>query len=57
MRSLNLFASAKLDVLEEQQLRRTLSETDRGAPDATVRNGRRLISFCCNDYLNFVAAP
>lgn len=52
MDSLEKFATEKLHGLEAQNLRRWLVETDRGADAIAFRNGRRLISFCCNDYLN-----
>ena len=47
----SLFA-AKLEHLEAQSLKRTLSETDRFAAALTRRDGKEMISFCCNDYLN-----
>jgi len=50
--SLDQFAAAKLDELEARKLRRVLSETGRGAGASARRDGRDLISFCCNDYLN-----
>jgi len=49
---LDAFAEAKLAELEAQALRRRLTETDRREGALAIRNGRRLISFCCNDYLN-----
>lgn len=49
---LDTFAEAKLAELEAQALRRRLTETDRREGALAIRNGRRLISFCCNDYLN-----
>jgi 8-amino-7-oxononanoate synthase len=49
---LDAFAEAKLAELEAQALRRRLIETDRREGTLAIRNGRRLISFCCNDYLN-----
>ncbi len=52
MESLEKFAAAKLTELEAQNLRRWLVETDRGTDAIAMRNGKRLISFCCNDYLN-----
>jgi 8-amino-7-oxononanoate synthase len=56
MSSLDDFAAAKLAVLERGQLRRTLVATTRG--DIHVeRNGRRLLSFSCNDYLNLSQHP
>ncbi len=49
---LDAFAEAKLAELEAQALRRRLTETDRREGALAIRNGRRLISFCCNEYLN-----
>jgi 8-amino-7-oxononanoate synthase len=46
------FARGKLAALEQRQLRRTLSETDRLEGAIAIRDGKRLISFACNDYLN-----
>jgi len=57
MDSLEKFAQAKLSELEAQSLRRWLVETDRGADAMAERNGRTLISFCCNDYLNLSQHP
>lgn len=51
-RSLEEFARAKLEALEVQALRRRLIETDRREGAVAFRDGRRLVSFCCNDYLN-----
>lgn len=55
--SLDGFAAAKLASLEAQRLRRRLVETDRHGEVAVRRNGRELISFCCNDYLNLSHHP
>jgi len=52
MNSLDKFAAEKLHALEAQNLRRWLVETQRSADAIAFRKGRRLISFCCNDYLN-----
>jgi len=57
MDSLEKFASARLAELETQSLRRWLAETDRTENAIAIRNGRRLISFCCNDYLNLSQHP
>jgi 8-amino-7-oxononanoate synthase len=55
--SLEEFAAAKLTALTEKSLRRDLVETTR-TPGAIVhRNGKRLISFSCNDYLNLSTHP
>jgi len=51
MRSLEDFAAKKLAELERASLRRVLAETDRLDGIWVNRNGRRLLSFCCNDYL------
>lgn len=55
--SLDGFAAAKLASLEAQRLRRRLVETDRHGEVAVRRNGRELVSFCCNDYLNLSHHP
>lgn len=57
MSSLDAFASAKLTQMEAQNLRRRLVETDRREQVRATRNGRELISFCCNDYLNLSQHP
>ena len=57
MRSLDEFATAKLDELERGSLRRALVDTTRVTGIWTLRNGRRLLSFCCNDYLNLTHHP
>jgi 8-amino-7-oxononanoate synthase len=57
MRSLDEFATAKLGELERSSLRRTLVDTTRVTAIWLVRNGRRLLSFCCNDYLNLTHHP
>ena len=51
MLSLDRFADAKLEALERGALRRSLASTDRGAFPVVTREGRRLVSFSCNDYL------
>lgn len=56
MRSLDGFASDKLAALEHAQLRRTPVVTTRTGIWAE-RGGRRLLSFSCNDYLNFGQRP
>lgn len=50
--SVDRFAAAKLKELEAKSLRRVLAVTARGGAAYARRNGRDLISFCCNDYLN-----
>jgi 8-amino-7-oxononanoate synthase len=57
MQSLDDFASGKLAALERENLRRSLIETDRVDAITVVRSGRRLLSFCCNDYLNLTHHP
>jgi 8-amino-7-oxononanoate synthase len=57
MRSLDEFATAKLAALEGAQLRRTLVDTTRLDGIWALRNGRRLLSFSCNDYLNLSQHP
>src|SRR5580692_9367614 len=56
MRSLDEFADGKLAALERAKLRRTLSVTARDGIYAE-RDGRRLLSFSCNDYLNLSGHP
>jgi len=56
MRSLDVFASEKLAALEQRQLRRSSVVTKRQGIYCT-RNGRRLLSFSCNDYLNLSQHP
>src|SRR5262245_45017357 len=57
MRSLDEFATAKLAELDRGNLRRALVDTTRVTGIWTLRNGRRLLSFCCNDYLNLTHHP
>jgi 8-amino-7-oxononanoate synthase len=56
MRSLDVFAWDKLAALEQQRLRRAPVVTERQGIYAE-RNGRRLLSFSCNDYLNLTHHP
>ncbi len=51
MRSLEEFAAGKLGDLDRASLHRVLAETDRLDGIWVERGGRRLLSFCCNDYL------
>jgi len=57
MHSLDEFATAKLAELERRSLRRTLVDTTRMTGIWVLREGRRLLSFCCNDYLNLTHHP
>jgi 8-amino-7-oxononanoate synthase len=56
MDSLDDFAAAKLTALDRGGLRRALVATERGALHVE-RDGRRLLSFSCNDYLNLTQHP
>lgn len=55
--SLDSFAAEKLAGLERRHLRRFLSETARSEGIEVLRNGRNLVSFSCNDYLNLSVHP
>jgi 8-amino-7-oxononanoate synthase len=55
--SLDRFARAKLAELEQVHLRRSLVETTRSDGLWVVRDGRRVLSFSCNDYLNLTHHP
>jgi 8-amino-7-oxononanoate synthase len=57
MRSLDDFATAKLAELAHADLRRALVDTTRLDGIWALRNGRRLLSFSCNDYLNLSHHP
>jgi 8-amino-7-oxononanoate synthase len=57
MGSLEHFVRGKLADLEARSLKRTLSETARFAAGKSVRDGRDMISFCCNDYLDLSHHP
>jgi len=57
MRSLDEFAAGKLRDLAAQDLRRTLAQTVRIDGVWMERQGRRLLSFSCNDYLNLSQHP
>lgn len=55
--SLTAFAQDKLATLEAKSLRRTLIPTARLDGLWVEREGRRLLSFSCNDYLNLSHHP
>ena len=57
MISLNVFAKQKLDALSSQGLKRDIQITERLPEGKVIREGRELISFCCNDYLNLSHHP
>jgi 8-amino-7-oxononanoate synthase len=57
MPSLDDFANEKLAELEGAQLRRSLADTERTDGIWVVRNGHRLLSFSCNDYLGLTQHP
>ena len=57
MQSLDQFAQGKLEDLKRRHLYRALSETMREDGIWVERNGRQLLSFSCNDYLNLTQHP
>src|SRR5262245_29302112 len=57
MQSLDDFVAGKLAALDRSNLHRVLAETERLDGVWVERGGRRLISFCCNDYLNLAQHP
>lgn len=57
MTTLDQFATDKLARLEAGALRRRLRPTARAAGAVLERDGQRLISFSCNDYLNLSTHP
>ena len=57
MKSLEDFARAKLRRLDAAETRRSLVETARDGAVTVLRDGRSLVSFCCNDYLNMTQDP
>jgi 8-amino-7-oxononanoate synthase len=57
MRSLDQFAKDRLQQREAQSLRRAIAETEPSDGIHVTRGGRRLLSFCSNDYLNLTQHP
>lgn len=57
MSSLDRYAADKLAQLDARQLRRRLVPTTRSGGVLAEQDGRRLISFACNDYLNLSTDP
>jgi 8-amino-7-oxononanoate synthase len=57
MSSLDSFAAAKLNTLEQAHLRRSLVDSARENGVWIERHGKRLLSFSCNDYLNLTHHP
>jgi 8-amino-7-oxononanoate synthase len=57
MHSLDRFAQEKLDDLKRRHLHRQMTGTLREDGIWVERDGRRLLSFSCNDYLNFTQHP
>lgn len=57
MSSLDQFAQGKIDDLRRRHLHRKLTETVREDGIWVERDGRRLMSFSCNDYLNLSQHP
>ena len=57
MHSLDRFAAGKLDALDRDGLRRRLVDTTRDTYPWVMRDGKRLLSFSCNDYLGLSTHP
>ena len=57
MSSLDSFAAGKLARMEAHHLRRILVDSPREDGIWIIQNGRRLLSFSCNDYLNLSQHP
>jgi 8-amino-7-oxononanoate synthase len=57
MHSLDQVAQAKLDALKQRHRHRALTETLREDGIWVEREGKRLLSFSCNDYLNLTQHP
>ncbi len=56
-KTLTAFATHQLAALDARRQRRRLKATDRHDGVHLRRDGRALVSFCCNDYLNLSAHP
>jgi 8-amino-7-oxononanoate synthase len=57
MQSLDAFAGEKLTALDAKSLRRRLKPTRRHDGAVVERDGKRLVSFSCNDYLGLSQHP
>ena len=57
MKSLDDFAKSKLDQLRQRRLHRAIKESVREDGLWIERDGKRLLSFACNDYLNLTHHP
>jgi len=55
--TLETFVKRKLDALQAHSLYRDLRGTARGAAAVAIRDGRKHLSFCCNDYLGLSQHP
>lgn len=55
--SLEKFVAEKLDQIRDAGLYRRIVTTERHEDGSATREGRHLISFCCNDYLNLSQHP